>query len=83
MEPACADLRIRARGLALAHACGERRGHAYPARASAALALLVISLHGAVRARALGEAIDTLRIDRVALVVAFALTAVWAVRLLV
>jgi hypothetical protein len=49
----------------------------------AALALLVISLHGALRARALGEAIDTLRIDRVALVVAFALTVVWAVRLLV
>jgi hypothetical protein len=43
--------------------------------------LLVVALHGALRARALVEAIDTLRLDRVALVTVGALLCTWVVRL--
>jgi hypothetical protein len=47
-----------------------------------ALVLLVVALDGALRARALAEANDTLRIDRVALVTVGGLLATWLVRLL-
>jgi hypothetical protein len=46
------------------------------------IVLLVMSLHGALRARALNEAIDRLRLDRVALVTVGGLLCTWAVRLL-
>jgi hypothetical protein len=47
-----------------------------------ALLLLVVALHGALRARPLSDAIDALRIDRVALVTVGGLLATWVVRLL-
>ena len=46
------------------------------------LVLLMLALHGAIRARTFSDAVDSLRIDRVALVTVGGLLGTWLVRLL-